>query len=253
MGHLDNKVAIVTGAARGIGAAIASKFVCEGAKVALFDVNISGAQDLAYQINQNGGSAVALTCDVSNPKEVETAFQNVIEHFGKVDILVNNAGVIRDNLLFKMTENDWDTVIDIHLKGAFLCSREAQKYMVPQTYGKIINVSSTSALGNRGQVNYSTAKAGLQGMTRTMSIELGPFGINVNAIAPGFIETEMTKATAERIGMTLEQLIEISMKDFAIKRVGRPEDIANAAAFLCSDEASYVTGQILYVAGKPTI
>jgi len=253
MGRLDNKVAIVTGAARGIGAAIVKRFVSEGAKVAILDINLAGAEELADQIDQSFGSVIALKCDVSNPVEVESAFHEVVEQFGKLDILVNNAGVIRDNLLFKMTEDDWDTVINIHLKGAFLCSREAQKYMVSQKYGKIVNISSTSALGNRGQVNYSSAKAGLQGMTRTMAIELGPFGINVNAIAPGFIETEMTKATAERMGMTLEQFIEGCLKDLSIKRVGQPEDIASTAAFLSSDDASYITGQIVYVAGKPTV
>ncbi|MFF2876451.1 SDR family NAD(P)-dependent oxidoreductase [Gottfriedia sp. NPDC057991] len=253
MGIFKNKVAIVTGAARGIGAAIVKRFVSEGAKVAILDVNLAGAEELANQINRIKGSVIALKCDVSNPLEVESAFHEVIEQFGKLDILVNNAGVIRDNLLFKMSEDDWDTVIDVHLKGAFLCSREAQKYMVSQKSGNIINISSISALGNRGQVNYSSAKAGLQGMTRTMAIELGPFGINVNAIAPGFIETEMTMATAERMGMTLEEFTNLLLKDLSIKRVGQPEDIASAAAFLSSDDASYITGQILYVAGRTTV
>ncbi|MFB7140741.1 SDR family NAD(P)-dependent oxidoreductase [Gottfriedia sp. NPDC056225] len=251
MGRFTNKVAIVTGAARGIGAAIVKRFVNEGAKVAILDVNLVGAKELAKQINSK--SVMAIKCDVSNTLEVESAFHEVIEHFGKLDILVNNAGVIRDNLLFKMTEDDWDTVIDVHLKGAFLCSREAQKYMVSQRSGNIVNISSISALGNRGQVNYSSAKAGLQGMTRTMAIELGPFGINVNAIAPGFVETEMTKATAKRLGMTLEEFTNLLLKDLSIKRVGQPEDIASAVAFLSSDDASYITGQILYVAGRTTV
>ncbi|MFD4704921.1 SDR family NAD(P)-dependent oxidoreductase [Gottfriedia sp. NPDC058432] len=253
MGRFNNQVAIVTGAARGIGAAIVKRFVSEGAKVAILDVNLAGAEELANQINRIKGSVIALKCDVSNPLEVESAFHEVIEQFGKLDILVNNAGVIRDNLLFKMSEDDWDTVIDVHLKGAFLCSREAQKYMVSQRSGNIVNISSISALGNRGQVNYSSAKAGLQGMTRTMAIELGPFGINVNAITPGFIETEMTKATAERMGMTLEEFTNLLIKDLSIKRVGQPEEIASAAAFLSSDDASYITGQVLYVAGRTTV
>lgn len=250
MGKFDGKVAIVTGAARGIGAAIVRKFASEGAKVAVLDVNVDGAKTLATEIGDN---AIGLSCNVADKEDVANAFQAVVDKFGRIDILINNAGVIRDNLLFKMTEDDWDTVIDIHLKGSFFCVKEAQKYMVEQKYGKIINLSSTSALGNRGQVNYASAKAGLQGMTRTLALELGPFGINVNAIAPGFIQTEMTKATAERMGITLEQMIEGVKQNIAIKRAGQPEDIANTAAFLCSDEASYVTGQILYVAGRPTV
>ncbi|MBU8907969.1 SDR family NAD(P)-dependent oxidoreductase [Desertibacillus haloalkaliphilus] len=244
------KVAVVTGAARGIGAAVAKKFASEGANVAIFDINIEAAEQFAQSL---GGEAIAVGCDVSNEQEVKKAFEAVHRQFGRVDILINNAGVIRDNLLFKMSESDWDTVVDIHLKGAFLCVKEAQKYMVEQKYGKIVNVSSTSALGNRGQVNYSSAKAGLQGMTRTLAIELGPFGVNVNCIAPGFIETEMTKKTAERIGITLEQMVENVSSQLAIQRAGKPEDIANVAGFLCSDEASYVTGQVIYVAGKPTV
>lgn len=253
MNRFTGKSAIVTGGARGIGAAISRKFAHEGAAVAVLDVDYDGASMLAQEIKDEGGKAIALKVNIANAEEVETAFNKVVEVFGKLDILVNNAGVIRDNMLFKMEESDWDTVMDVHLKGSFLCSREAQKHMVAQKYGKIVNLSSTSALGNRGQANYSAAKAGLQGLTRTMSLELGPFGINVNAIAPGFIKTEMTKATAERMGITLEQMIQGSLSQLAIKRAGEPEDIANAAAFLCSEEASYVTGQTLYVAGRPTI
>lgn len=253
MNRFIGKSAIVTGGARGIGAAISRKFAHEGASVAVLDVDYDGASMLAQEIKDEGGKAIALKVNIANAEEVETAFNKVVEEFGKLDILVNNAGVIRDNMLFKMEESDWDTVMDVHLKGSFLCSREAQKHMVAQKYGKIVNLSSTSALGNRGQANYSAAKAGLQGLTRTMSLELGPFGINVNAIAPGFIKTEMTKATAERMGITLEQMIQGSLSQLAIKRAGEPEDIANAAAFLCSEEASYVTGQTLYVAGRPTI
>ncbi|HZG71067.1 MAG TPA: 3-oxoacyl-ACP reductase FabG [Chondromyces sp.] len=253
MSQFDGKVAIVTGAARGIGEAIVREFAGKGAKVGIFDVDIDGAENLSQELQAVGKESIAVKCDVSNPQEVESAFKQVVDRFGRVDILINNAGVIRDNLLFKMTDHDWDTVIDIHLKGSFLCSREAQKYMVPKKYGKIINLSSVSALGNRGQVNYSAAKAGLQGMTKTMAIELGPFGINVNAIAPGFIETEMTKETAERMGITLDQLMENVIEQISIKRAGKPQDIANAASFLCSDESSYITGQILYVAGRPTV
>ncbi|MDI3328100.1 MAG: 3-oxoacyl-ACP reductase FabG [Alicyclobacillaceae bacterium] len=253
MKRFAGKVAIVTGAARGIGAAIAKRLASEGARVGVFDLNIEGAQQVVEEIRGMGSDGLALSCDVSKPDQVESCFRQVVEKFGQLDILVNNAGVIRDNLLYKMTEDDWDTVIDIHLKGTFLCSREGQKYMVPRRYGKIINLSSTSALGNRGQTNYSAAKAGIQGMTKTMAIELGPFGINVNAIAPGFIATDMTRATAERMKISFEQFVEEYVKTNPIKRVGTPEDIANAAAFLASDEAGYITGQVLYVAGRPTV
>ncbi|MDQ0216356.1 3-oxoacyl-[acyl-carrier protein] reductase [Oikeobacillus pervagus] len=252
MQRFNGKVAIITGASRGIGKAIAKKLASEGASVGILDVNLERAQQTAAEISEIS-DAVAVRCDVSNPEEVQSAFKKIIDSYGKIDILVNNAGIIRDNLLFKMTDDDWNSVIDIHLKGSFLCSREAQKYMVPAKYGKIIHLSSTSALGNRGQVNYASAKAGLQGMTKTMAIELGPFGINVNAVAPGFIETDMTRETAERIGLTLDQMMEGIIEGLAIKRSGKPEDIANVAAFLCSDESSYVTGQVIYVAGKPTV
>jgi 3-oxoacyl-[acyl-carrier protein] reductase len=159
----------------------------------------------------------------------------------------------RDNLLFKMSDDDWDIVIDTHLKGSFLCSRAAQKYMVQQKYGKIVMVSSRAALGNRGQTNYSAAKAGMQGMVRTMSMELGPLGINVNAVAPGFIETDMTRSISEKTGFFYEEVKQNAIKANAIKRVGTPEDIANTIAFLSSDQAEYITGQVIYVAGRPTI
>jgi len=176
-----------------------------------------------------------------------------LEAFGKVDILVNNAGITRDNLLFKMTDEDWDLVMGVHLKGAFLMTKAAQKHFVEQKYGKILNLSSVSALGNRGQANYSAAKMGVQGFTRTLGIELGPFGINANAIAPGFIATDMTDATAKRLGVDVDDFRKAAAERNPIKRVGAPEDIAAAAAFLCSDEASYITGQTLYVDGGAKI
>jgi 3-oxoacyl-[acyl-carrier protein] reductase len=173
----------------------------------------------------------------------------VVEELGGLHILVNNAGVTRDNLLFKMTEDDWDMVMNVHLRGSFLMSRAAQSHMVGQKYGKIVNLSSVSALGNRGQANYSAAKMGLQGFTRTLALELGPFGVNVNAIAPGFIVTDMTDDTARRVGMDPEDFRKAAAERNPVRRVGYPEDIAAAAAFLCSDEASYITGQTLYVDG----
>jgi 3-oxoacyl-[acyl-carrier protein] reductase len=189
--------------------------------------------------------------DVADRIQVEAAAEETVKRYGRLDILVNNAGVIRDNLLFKMTDEDWETVMDVHLKGAFYCSRSAQKYMVEQKYGRIINISSTSALGNRGQANYAAAKAGLQGFTKTLAIELGKFGITCNAVAPGFIETEMTRAMAARIGLNFEKLLEEWEKEIPVGRVGKPEDIASACLFFASEEASYVNGQVLYVAGGP--
>ena len=188
------------------------------------------------------------------PDAVDAAVERVVAELGGLHILVNNAGITRDNLLFKMTEEDWDLVMGVHLKGAFLMSRAAQKHFVPQKYGKIVNLSSISALGNRGQANYSAAKMGIQGFTRTLGIELGPYGVNVNAIAPGFIATEMTDATAARLGHERRGRSGRRLPPAnPVRRVGFPQDIAAAAAFLCSDEASYITGQTLYVDGGATL
>jgi len=205
MGRLEGQVAFVTGAGRGIGAATALRMAEEGASVALADIDIEGCQQVSAEIDSLGSESLVLPCDVTDGAMVEDAMAQTVDRFGRVDILVNNAGVVRDNLLFKMSEDEWETVIDVHLKGAFLCSRAAQKYMVEQKYGRIVSLSSASALGNRGQANYSAAKAGLQGLTRTLAIELGPFGITVNAVAPGFIDTEMTRATARRQGIDPDQ------------------------------------------------
>ncbi|WP_408011659.1 SDR family NAD(P)-dependent oxidoreductase [Pseudalkalibacillus sp. A8] len=253
MFRFEEKVAVVTGAGQGIGEASAKQFADEGAKVAILDMNKEGAERVASNIRNDGGEVIALTCDVTNGDDVKKCFEVIDRKFGRIDILVNNAGITRDSLLFKMSDNDWDSVIQTHLKGAFLCSREAQKYMVQQKYGKIVMLSSRSALGNRGQTNYSAAKAGLQGMTRTMAIELGPFGINVNAVAPGFIETDMTKAISEKTGIPYEEIKNNAIEANSIKRVGTPQDVSNAIAFLSSDESSFITGQILYVAGKTTV
>ncbi|WP_226674740.1 3-oxoacyl-ACP reductase FabG [Rossellomorea aquimaris] len=243
------KVALVTGGSRGIGKSIAGLLAEEGAKVAIIDVNEEALNEAAEELKQY--ELYTKVANVVESQEVENAMKEVYESFGSLDIVVNNAGVIRDNLLFKMTENDWQTVMDVHLKGAFNVAKAAQNYMVKQEYGRIINISSTSALGNRGQANYATAKAGLQGLTKTLAIELGPFGITTNAVAPGFIETEMTKETAKRIGITFEQLVEASLKGIPVGRSGIPEDIANAVAFFADEKSSFVNGQILYVAGGP--
>lgn len=251
MGRLDGRVAFVTGAGRGIGAATAMRLAEEGARVALADLDLAGCEQIASEITRLGSEAIALACNVADGAMVQSAIDTTASHFGRLDILVNNAGVTRDNLLFKMTDDDWETVMNVHLKGAFLCSRAAQKYMVQNKYGRIVSLSSTSALGNRGQSNYSTAKAGLQGLTRTLAIELGPFGITANAVAPGFIDTEMTRNTARRQGLDPDEVIAQASKTIPVRRVGQPRDIANVICFLCSEDASFVSGQIIYVAGGP--
>jgi 3-oxoacyl-[acyl-carrier protein] reductase len=244
--RFKDRVALVTGGGRGIGAATARLLAAEGARVAVSDLDEAPAREVASAI---GGFGVA--CDVSDRGSVEAMVGSVVAELGRLDILVTCAGIIRDNLIFKMTDEDWDAVIDTHLKGTFMCARAAQKQMVDQKYGKMVFLSSTSALGNRGQANYSAAKAGLQGMARTLAIELGPFNINVNTVAPGFVETRMTRATAERMGMDYETFKLGAASQISLRRVGQPEDIASVIAFLCSDESSFVSGQNIYVRGGP--
>ncbi|OYD06473.1 3-oxoacyl-ACP reductase FabG [Paludifilum halophilum] len=251
MGRLNGRVAWVTGSGRGIGKSIASRFAQEGAKVCLTDVNGGRLQETERELKEKGLEVKAVTTDVTDRDQVEATVNEILQSWGRLDILVNNAGIIRDNLLFKMTDDDWNRVLHVHLTGSFLCSRAVQKHMVEQHYGRIINLSSTSALGNRGQANYSAVKAGLQGFTKTLAIELGKFGITCNAVAPGFIETDMTRETAARVGMDFEDFIEAARKQIPVGRSGKPEDIANAALFFASDESSFVNGQVLYVAGGP--
>lgn len=251
MAELDGRVAFLTGAGRGIGAATAQALAARGATVVATDLDREPVEETAARIRAAGGSALAMALDVTDVRAVEDAVARVVAELGRLDILVACAGILRDNLLFKMTDDDWDSVIDTHLKGSFLVARAAQRHMVARRYGKIVFVSSTSALGNRGQANYSAAKAGLQGLTRTLAIELGPFNVNVNAVAPGFIETRMTRAVAERTGVDYEQLKAEVAAATPLRRVGRPEDVANVIAFLVGDDSSFVSGQIIYVAGGP--
>jgi 3-oxoacyl-[acyl-carrier protein] reductase len=241
-----DRVALVTGGGRGIGSATARLLAAEGARVAVSDLDEAPAREVASAI---GG--LGLACDVSDRGSVEAMVGRTVSELGRLDILVTCAGIIRDNLIFKMTDEDWDAVIDTHLKGTFLCARAAQKQMVEQKYGKMVFLSSTSALGNRGQANYSAAKAGLQGMARTLAIELGPFNVNVNSVAPGFVETRMTRATAERMGMDYETFKLGAASQIPLRRVGQPEEIASVIGFLCSNESSFVSGQTIYVRGGP--
>ncbi|MEH1012915.1 3-oxoacyl-ACP reductase FabG [Micromonospora sp. CPCC 206060] len=245
------RVAIVTGAARGIGAATARRLAADGLAVAVVDIEESATRETVDAIGAAGGRALGVGADVADRAQVEAAVERVAAELGAPTVLVNNAGVLRDNLLFKMTDGDWDTVMGVHLRGAFLFSQATQKHMVEQRWGRIVNLSSTSALGNRGQANYATAKAGLQGFTKTLAIELGPFGITANAVAPGFIVTDMTAATAARMKVDFDQLQERAAAEIPVRRVGRPEDIAHTISFLVSEGASFVSGQVIYVAGGP--
>jgi len=249
MSHLTGKVAFVTGAGRGIGAATALRLAREGAAIAVADRIEADTAETVAAVRDAGGTAIGIGCDVAVTDQVEAAVARTATELGRLDILVNNAGVLRDNLLFKMTDDDWDTVLAVHLRGSFLCARAAQKHMVAQKSGRIINLSSTSALGNRGQANYAAAKAGIQGFTRTLAIELGPFGINVNSIAPGFIATAMIDETARRMGVTTEQFQQGAAQALPLRRTGTPEDIAGVVAFLAGPDSSFITGQNIYVDG----
>ncbi|WP_285705896.1 3-oxoacyl-ACP reductase FabG [Microtetraspora sp. NBRC 16547] len=244
-------MAIVTGAARGIGAAVAKRLSEDGFAVAVLDLDEAACKPVVEEIAAAGGNALAVGVDVADEQAVEAAVARVAKELGAPTVLVNNAGIIRDNLLFKMTADDWDAVMGVHLRGSFLMSRAAQKHMTEAKWGRIVNLSSTSALGNRGQANYAAAKAGLQGFTKTLAIELGRFGITVNAIAPGFIETEMTAATAERVGVPFEDFKAAAAAEIPVGRVGRPTDIAATVSFFAREEASFVSGQVIYVAGGP--
>jgi 3-oxoacyl-[acyl-carrier protein] reductase len=245
------RVAIVTGAARGIGAATAERLAADGFDVAVLDLDEASCKDTVDRITKTGRRGLAIGANVADTDAVNAAVARVAEDLGPPVVLVNNAGVIRDNMLFKMTDDEWDTVINVHLRGAFLMSRAVQAHMTAQQWGRIVNLSSTSALGNRGQANYSTAKAGMQGLTKTLAIELGRFNVTVNAVAPGFIVTDMTAATAARVGVDFDEFQKMAAEQTPVRRVGRPEDIAHTISFLVSEGAGFVSGQVIYVAGGP--
>ncbi|MGN9919762.1 3-oxoacyl-ACP reductase FabG [Micromonospora palomenae] len=245
------RTAVVTGAARGIGAAVAKRLARDGFAVAVVDLDEAAGKPVVEEIQAGGGRALAVGANVADEQAVQAAVDRVVEELGEPTVLVNNAGITRDNLLFKMTADDWDAVLNVHLRGSFLMSRAVQGYMTKAGWGRIVNLSSTSALGNRGQANYAAAKAGLQGFTKTLALELGKFGVTANAIAPGFIETEMTAATAARVGMAFEDFKNAAAAQIPVARTGTPEDIAHAVSFFASEGAGFVSGQVLYVAGGP--
>ena len=251
MSQETQRIAIVTGAGRGIGAGVARRLAADGMAVAVLDLDEQACLGTVKEITDAGGRALGVGADVSKTDQVEAAVSRVADELGAPTVLVNNAGLLRDNLLFKMSDDDWDTVIDVHLRGSFLMTRATQKHMVAAKYGRIVNTSSSSALGNRGQVNYSAAKAGLQGFTKTLAKELGKFGVTANAVAPGFIATEMTAQTAERIGMGFEDFKAAAATQIPVGRVGVPNDIAHTVSFLVSEGAGFVSGQVVYVAGGP--
>jgi 3-oxoacyl-[acyl-carrier protein] reductase len=244
-----DRVAVVTGAAQGIGAATAHRLAAEGAAVAVVDLDAARARAVADEIAAAGGRAVGIGCDVTDAEAVAAMTDQVVQAYGGLHVLVNNAGITRDNLLFRMPLPEWEAVLTTNLTSMFLCCQAAQQHMVTARYGRIVNLSSRSALGNRGQVNYAAAKAGVQGLTATLAVELGPFNVTVNAVAPGYVATAMTAATAERVGSSPEEHQRAVAEHTPLRRVAQPAEIASVIAFLASDDASYVSGQTLYVNG----
>ena len=251
MTDTPRRTAIVTGAARGIGAEVARRLAADGLAVAVLDLDEAACQSVVDEIAEAGGTALAVGCDVSDEASVNAAVEHIAADLGAPTVVVNNAGIIRDNLLFKMTVDEWDAVMGVHLRGSFLVARAAQKHMVDAGFGRVVNLSSSSALGNRGQANYAAAKAGIQGFTKTLAKELGRFGITANAVAPGFIETDMTAATAARVGMDFEDFKKAAASAIPVGRTGVPADIAHAVSFFVSEGAGFVSGQVMYVAGGP--
>jgi 3-oxoacyl-[acyl-carrier protein] reductase len=247
----QDRTAIVTGGARGIGAGVARRLAADGFAVAVLDMDEAGAKAVAQAIAADGGRAVGVGVDVADTESVTAAVDRVVTELGEPTVLVNNAGITRDNLLFRLTDDDWDAVMAVNLRGPFVMTRAVQKYMTGAKWGRIVNISSVSALGNRGQSNYSASKAGIQGFTKTLALELGKFGVTVNCIGPGFVDTEMTRGIAERTGVPFDEIAAAYAKDIPVGRVGTPADIAAVVAFFTRDDASWVSGQVIYVTGGP--
>ncbi|MFF7055127.1 SDR family NAD(P)-dependent oxidoreductase [Achromobacter spanius] len=241
---LTGKVAIVTGSARGLGAATARRLAQEGAKVVITDINAELAQATAQSLRDEGLSAHCIVGDITQAADVQRLVDDTVAHFGGVHILVNNAGAPRDKYLVKMSEDDWDFVMAVMLKGAFLAARAVMPHFIDQGWGRLINISSRAHLGNPTQANYSAAKAGLIGMAKALAMEEGRYGITANCVAPGFMETEMVQALA-----TYETIKERAVAAQPIKRVGKPEDVADAVAFLSSERAGFISGEVLHVTG----
>ncbi len=247
------RVAVVTGAARGIGRAVARRLAANDVEVAVADLDERACDETVQLIADAGNRAIAVGLNVTDEQSVTEGIARINDELGPVAILINNAGITRDNMLFKMSLDDWTSVIDVHLKGAFLMARAVEGQMVEAGWGRIVSLSSLSALGSRGQLNYSAAKAGLQGFTRTLAIELGQFGVTANAIAPGFVDTDMVRATAERMKVPYDDFKAQMAKTIAVRRVGQPEDIAALVGFLVGEESGYISGQTIYITGGPTV
>ena len=250
-GETQDRTAIVTGGARGIGAGVARRLAADGFAVAVLDRDEAGAKSTAQGIAAEGGRAVGIGADVADTESVAAAVDRVVAELGEPTVLVNNAGITRDNLLFRLTDDDWDAVMAVNLRGPFVMTRAVQKYMTAAKWGRIVNISSISALGNRGQANYAASKAGIQGFTKTLALELGRFGVTANCIGPGFVDTEMTRGIAERTGVPFDEIAAAYAKDIPVGRVGTPADIAAVVAFFARDDASWVSGQVIYVTGGP--
>lgn len=250
---LENKVALVTGAGRGIGKAIASRLAEEGATVVVNDIDLAFAENVAGKLKMTGRETLAIKADVSNWQEVKQMFEQAEQRFGRVDILVNNAGIRRDAPFHKMVEKDWDSVITVQVKGSFNCARAVQEYMVKQNYGKIVNLSSPipTSLGEREQTSYASACAAIVGFTKALALELGRHNINVNCVAPDYIDTEMTRNVARRQGMYLDDFKRFAIAQIPLRRIGTPQDVANVVLFLVCDESSFISGQVICVRGGP--
>ncbi len=245
MRRLEGKVALITGAGSGIGAATARRFASEGAIVGVNDMDEAGGNRVVAEIREAGGQAQFFQGNVTDFATIESIVNSLVESYGHLDILINNAGVLRDAMSSKMTEDQWDTVLDTHLKGSWLCAKAALVPMKAQGSGRIVNTSSTSSLGNIGQANYASAKAGIWGLTKTLALEYARYSITVNAVAPGFIATRMTAQIPQ-------QLRERAIEGIPLKREGQPEDVAGLHLFLASEDASYITGQVVFIDGGIT-